>query len=115
MRGTGLLMALVLALTACTSDPATRGEELAAKVQVGKTTKGEVLQLFGFPTRKKGDTSSGKTREVWVYMYADQSTAPAKGFVITFDEAGGVVAVSSAAQIETPDAPERPPHPLEMP
>jgi outer membrane protein assembly factor BamE (lipoprotein component of BamABCDE complex) len=115
MRGAWLLMAMVLTLTACASDPATRGEELAAQIEVGKTTKREVLQLFGFPARKKGDTSSGKTSEVWVYVYADQSTAPAKGLVITFDETGVVSAISSATQIGTPDTPERPLHPLELP
>jgi outer membrane protein assembly factor BamE (lipoprotein component of BamABCDE complex) len=87
---------------ACATDPADRGKELAAHVQVGTTTKTEVLQLFGFPTKQKKATSDGHAQEVWTYVYAGQGATPSNALTITFDAAGVVSAISPETEIAPP-------------
>ena len=99
LKGLGLTIALLLILTACTSDPTTRGQELAAHIQVGTTAKADVLQLFGFPTRQKKAMIDGHAQEVWTYVYAGQGGTPTNGLTVTFDEAGVVSAVSPVTQV----------------
>ena len=99
MRRLGFLMALCLTLMACASDPAGRAKELAAQVQVGTTTKAEVLQIFGFPTRQKKVTQDAQPQEVWTYVFAGQGSTPSNGLTITFDAAGVVSAISPETQV----------------
>ena len=94
-----LFMFLCAALAACTTNPIDRGKELAAQVQVGTTTKADVLQLFGFPTKQKKVMSDGQPQEVWTYVYAGQGTAESNGLTVTFDEKGVVSAIEPMTQV----------------
>lgn len=106
LKGVGLTTALLFMLTAC-ANPTSRGKELAAQLQVGTTTRADVLQLFGFPAKQKKDTVDGHPQEVWTYVYAGQGKTPSSALTVTFDENGVVSAISPDTEIGPPDAPER--------
>jgi outer membrane protein assembly factor BamE (lipoprotein component of BamABCDE complex) len=100
----GLFAVLALTLAGCANDPASRAKELAAQVQVGTTTKAEVLELFGFPTTQKKTTNDGRVQEVWTYVFMGQGKAPSNGLTVTLDENGVVSAITPNQQLIVPDA-----------
>src|SRR5262245_15775022 len=99
IRALAVVLMTCTIITACTTNPAARAKELAAQVQVGTTTRADVLQLFGFPTKQKKETSDGQVKEVWTYVYSGQGTTESSGLTVTFDEKGVVTAIAPGTQV----------------
>lgn len=86
---------LVLVLVGCKSvlHPVEANSDLIAKVKVGETTKGDILNTFGSPDQKlqgsgpsiqSSSTSSlSAIEETWIYVYTSPvSSVPAAAIVV---------------------------------
>ena len=78
-----LLLAIMVSLTGCATSHMTQGRDFSSsqvqQIQKGKTTKRELIALFGQPFSKSvvdGDT------EKWLYFYSDV-TSKARSAVFT--------------------------------
>lgn len=77
-----LLVALscLAALGGCGSIVRTPSPREAVRIEIGKTTKREVLDLLGLPNRNERHEVEGRLTENWIYFKkADQSTVLVSG------------------------------------
>lgn len=74
-------VAVLCALAGCTSIADKRAPEKIAAIEIGKSSKADVIDILGLPNESSKETlENGRGVECWVYYrWADRSTAIISG------------------------------------